>query len=87
MDVEGEGGDKGKAKEEAGGALEAESVYRARELAELEGLVDPGLKNDVGCSVSGLYELVGAPSVLLLFPPPLPSFPSPSTSSFLHFSH
>ncbi|KAJ7858625.1 hypothetical protein B0H14DRAFT_2748222 [Mycena olivaceomarginata] len=55
---EGEGGDKGKAKEEAGGALEAESVYRARELAELEGLVDPGLKNDVGCSVSGLYELV-----------------------------
>ncbi|KAJ7353189.1 hypothetical protein DFH08DRAFT_856147 [Mycena albidolilacea] len=60
MDVEGEGegGDKGKAKEEAGGALEAESVYRARELAELEGLVDPGLKNDVGCSVSGLYELV-----------------------------
>ncbi|KAF8192747.1 cysteine proteinase [Mycena galopus ATCC 62051] len=56
MEMEGE--DKGKAKEEAGGALEAESVYRARELAELEGLVDPGLKDDVGCSVSGLYELV-----------------------------
>ncbi|KAJ7630053.1 hypothetical protein DFH06DRAFT_1056688 [Mycena polygramma] len=52
-----EGADKGKAKEE-GGALESESVYRERELAELEALVDPGLKNDVGCSVSGLYELV-----------------------------
>ncbi|KAF7373602.1 Ubiquitin carboxyl-terminal hydrolase [Mycena sanguinolenta] len=52
-----EGEDKGKAKEE-GGALEPESVYRARELEELEALVDPGLKNDVGCSVSGIYELV-----------------------------
>ncbi|KAF7369836.1 Ubiquitin carboxyl-terminal hydrolase [Mycena venus] len=56
MDVEGEG--KAKAKDEAGGALEAESIYRARELEELEGLVDQGLKTDVGCSVSGLYELV-----------------------------
>ncbi len=60
MEVEGEGEGKDKAKEDAGGALEAESVYRERELAELEGLVDPGLKTDVGCSVSGLYELVGA---------------------------
>ncbi|KAJ7271055.1 hypothetical protein C8J57DRAFT_1320552 [Mycena rebaudengoi] len=50
--------DKGKAKEEAGGALEEESVYRERELAELEALVDQDLKSDVGCSVSGLYELV-----------------------------
>ncbi|KAJ7161017.1 hypothetical protein C8R46DRAFT_1038198 [Mycena filopes] len=59
MEVEGaEGADKGKAKEEEGGALEEESVYRARELAELEGLVDSGLQTDVGCSVSGLYELV-----------------------------
>ncbi|KAJ7452084.1 hypothetical protein B0H11DRAFT_2068043 [Mycena galericulata] len=57
MEVEGEGADKGKAVEE-GGALEEESVYRARELEELEGLVDPGLQSDVGCSVSGLYELV-----------------------------
>ncbi|KAJ6554509.1 hypothetical protein B0H19DRAFT_1153877 [Mycena capillaripes] len=70
MEVDGEGGaqaeggaegaageSKGKAKED-GGALEPESVYRERELAELEALVDPGLKNDVGCSVSGLYELV-----------------------------
>ncbi|KAJ7042913.1 hypothetical protein C8F04DRAFT_56589 [Mycena alexandri] len=59
MEVEGaEGADKGKAKEEEGGALEEESVYRERELAELEGLVDQGLQTDVGCSVSGLYELV-----------------------------
>ncbi|KAJ7730663.1 hypothetical protein DFH07DRAFT_848431 [Mycena maculata] len=57
MDVEGEGEGKGKAKED-GGALEEESVYRARELAELEALVDPDLQTDVGCSNSGLYELV-----------------------------
>ncbi|KAJ7699363.1 hypothetical protein B0H17DRAFT_1049578 [Mycena rosella] len=57
MEVEGEGADKGKAAEE-GGALEDESAYRARELAELEALVDQGTKADVGCSVSGLYELV-----------------------------
>ncbi|KAJ7673258.1 hypothetical protein DFH06DRAFT_1359326 [Mycena polygramma] len=49
-----EGADMGKAKEE-GGALEAESAYREREL---KALVDPGLKNDVKCSVSGLYQLV-----------------------------
>ncbi|PFH46501.1 hypothetical protein AMATHDRAFT_7737 [Amanita thiersii Skay4041] len=40
------------------GDLEDEAVYRQRELAELEGLVDPELKQDVGSSVSGLYELV-----------------------------
>ncbi|KAJ7938433.1 hypothetical protein B0H13DRAFT_1942989 [Mycena leptocephala] len=56
MDVEG-GEGKGKGKED-GGALEEESVYRERELEELEGLVDQGLKDDIGCSVSGLYELV-----------------------------
>ncbi|KAJ6539926.1 hypothetical protein B0H10DRAFT_2203739 [Mycena sp. CBHHK59/15] len=56
VEVEAEA-DKGKAKEE-GGALEGESVYRERELAELEALVDPELKADVGCSISGLYELV-----------------------------
>ncbi|KAJ7456957.1 hypothetical protein FB451DRAFT_1275366 [Mycena latifolia] len=54
----GEGADKDKGKAAEGGALEEESVYRARELEELEGLVDQGLKADVGCSVSGLYELV-----------------------------
>ncbi|KDQ55955.1 hypothetical protein JAAARDRAFT_36745 [Jaapia argillacea MUCL 33604] len=49
--------DKGKGKLEAG-ELEDESVYRERELKELNALVDEGLKNDVGCSTSGLYELV-----------------------------
>lgn len=38
--------------------LEEESIYRARELAELEGLIDGSLKEDHGCSVTGLYELV-----------------------------
>ena len=41
------------------GELEDESVYRARELSELEALVDPELKADFGCSVTGLYDLVG----------------------------
>lgn len=41
------------------GELEDESVYRARELSELEALVDPESKADFGCSVTGLYELVG----------------------------
>ena len=43
----------------ATGELEDESVYRARELSELEALVDPELKADFGCSVTGLYDLVG----------------------------
>lgn len=43
----------------AGGALEEESVYREREKQELEALVSDDLKRDVGCSVTGLYELVG----------------------------
>jgi ubiquitin carboxyl-terminal hydrolase 14 len=51
------GGDKGK--EVAAGELEDESLCRAREIAELEKLVHPDLRDDVGCSVSGLYELVG----------------------------
>lgn len=41
------------------GDLEDESVYRTKELTELEALVDPELKADFGCSVTGLYELVG----------------------------
>lgn len=40
------------------GDLEEESVYRARELQELEGLADADLKNDYGCSLTGLYDLV-----------------------------
>jgi len=50
---------KGKASAEKGGALEPESEYRARELAELQALIPEDLKADEGCSVSGLYELVG----------------------------
>ena len=49
--------DKGKAV--APGELEEESVYREREAAELESLVDPTVKADIGCSESGLYDLIG----------------------------
>ena len=42
-----------------GGDLEDEGVYRARESADFEALVDSSLKNDLGCSTTGLYELVG----------------------------
>ena len=42
-----------------GGDLEDEGVYRAREAAEFDALVDSSLKNDLGCSTTGLYELVG----------------------------
>ena len=45
----------------ADGELEDESVYRAREIAELETLVHSDVRDDVGCSASGLYELVGEP--------------------------
>jgi len=50
---------KGKASAEEGGELEPESVYRKRELEELEALTPADLKSDVGCSVTGLYELIG----------------------------
>ena len=52
-------GGRGKEKEKAGGELEEESVYREKELTELETLISPELKDDVGCSVTGLYDLVG----------------------------
>ncbi|KAG7087727.1 hypothetical protein E1B28_013673 [Marasmius oreades] len=42
----------------AGGELEDENVYRERERVELEKLIDPSVKNDVGASCNGLYELV-----------------------------
>ncbi|THH28760.1 hypothetical protein EUX98_g5430 [Antrodiella citrinella] len=51
--VEGEGEKKVESVE-----LEEETVYRERELAELEKLVHPEIKADVGASVSGFYELV-----------------------------
>jgi len=44
-----------------GGALtdEQEKAQRAQEAAELDAIVDAGLRSDLGCNVSGLYELVG----------------------------
>ncbi|KII90142.1 hypothetical protein PLICRDRAFT_159510 [Plicaturopsis crispa FD-325 SS-3] len=48
----------GKGKAPETGELEDESVYREKEAAELQELVSPDLKADVGCSVSGLYDLV-----------------------------
>jgi ubiquitin carboxyl-terminal hydrolase 14 len=53
--TEGDGDEKGKVP----GELEDEGVYLAKEVKELEALVDPGVKSDIGCSVSGLYDLVG----------------------------
>lgn len=47
-------------KPEEGGDLEDESVYRKKELEELEGLISPDVKADIGASSTGLYELVGA---------------------------
>lgn len=44
--------------EAAGGALEDEEVYRTREKKELDVLVHPDLRTDVGASTTGLYELV-----------------------------
>ncbi|CCM05924.1 uncharacterized protein FIBRA_08162 [Fibroporia radiculosa] len=38
--------------------LEPESTYRERELKELEELINPDLRADVGSSVSGQYELI-----------------------------
>lgn len=46
-------------KPEEGGDLEDESVYRKRELEELEALISPDVKADIGASATGLYELVG----------------------------
>jgi len=42
----------------AGGKLEDESVYRAREREELEALIDEDVEKDTGASVSGLHHLV-----------------------------
>jgi len=42
-----------------GDDLEEESVYRKKELEELEKLISPDVKADVGASPTGLYELIG----------------------------
>ena len=57
--TEGENADAEKGKTVAGAELEDESVYREKELKELEALVDAEVKKDVGASVSGQFELVG----------------------------
>jgi len=44
--------------EEAGARLLDETVYREKERTELEALIDPNVKEDVGASPTGLYELV-----------------------------
>ncbi|KAH9911483.1 cysteine proteinase [Epithele typhae] len=48
--------DKGKAV--AGAELDEESVYREKEGKELEALIYPDVKADVGASMTGQYELV-----------------------------
>lgn len=58
--------------------LEDESVYREREKAQLEHLVHPDIQNDVGCSITGQYELIGT-SLPLPYPYP-PTFPPPCTA-------
>lgn len=39
--------------------LEDESVYRERERVQLEKLVHPDIQTDVGCSLTGQFELIG----------------------------
>lgn len=46
-------------KPESFGDLEDESVYRKKELEELENLIHPDVKADIGASPTGLYELIG----------------------------
>ncbi|KZT00260.1 cysteine proteinase [Laetiporus sulphureus 93-53] len=48
----------GQVAEEVPMDLDEEPVYREREREELEALIHPDLKADVGCSVSGQYELI-----------------------------
>jgi ubiquitin carboxyl-terminal hydrolase 14 len=42
----------------AGGELRPEEWYREQEKAELEALVDPSIKGDIGANQTGLYDLV-----------------------------
>jgi ubiquitin carboxyl-terminal hydrolase 14 len=39
--------------------LQPEEWYREREKTELEALIDPSIKADLGASQTGLYDLVG----------------------------
>jgi len=58
VSVSAEGGDN--AKVIAAGELEDENVYREREARELGELVDDGIRQDIGASQTGLYDLVGS---------------------------
>lgn len=42
----------------AGEELQPEESYREREKTELEALIDPSIKADIGASQTGLYDLV-----------------------------
>jgi hypothetical protein len=42
-----------------GDDLEDESVYRKKELEELEALISPDVKADIGANPTGWYELIG----------------------------
>ena len=42
----------------AGDELQPEEWYREREKTELEALIDPSIKTDIGASQTGLYDLV-----------------------------
>jgi ubiquitin carboxyl-terminal hydrolase 14 len=42
----------------AGDELQPEEWYREREKTELEALIDPSIKADIGASQTGLYDLV-----------------------------
>ncbi|KAH9031899.1 hypothetical protein EDB85DRAFT_2238762 [Lactarius pseudohatsudake] len=44
--------------EPVGGELRPEEWYREQEKAELEALVDPTIKGDIGASQTGVYDLV-----------------------------
>jgi ubiquitin carboxyl-terminal hydrolase 14 len=50
----------------AGDELRPEEWYRERERTELEALIDPSIKADIGASQTGLYDLVGGIILLLV---------------------
>jgi len=57
--VSGAEGAEGKGKGKPGDDLEPESYYLEKEKKALEAVMDEGVRNDLGASVSGLYDLYG----------------------------
>jgi ubiquitin carboxyl-terminal hydrolase 14 len=47
--------------------LRPEEWYREQERADLEALIDPSIKADIGASQTGLYDLVGRLKLLSIF--------------------